>query len=325
MRRVGSGASGMMAMDGLKNGYSAWAYERYESLYESDVDAFFSIMDRPLAQCVRINTLCSSATSLFEQFDRDGIAYEEIGEGVGARVTDTPFSLSSMPSHLMGHFYIQGLAEMAVAPQLVPVQGSLVWDMCAAPGGKTTHLSQLMGDTGAIMATDVSRDKISALCNNVARMGCTNTLTFAADARSWRPPRPPDAILLDAPCTGSGTMRKDPTRKHSRSYKDVMFMQGIQKGLITQAARELGTGGLLLYATCSLEPEENECVVDWALKTLPLSILPLAPTFVQISPGYSSPLGMRLSASVELSGRVHPHKNDSNGMFMALFERLASS
>ncbi len=104
-----------------------------------------------------------------------------------------------------------------------------------------------------------------------------------------------------------------------------MFMQGIQKGLITQAARELKAGGRLLYATCSLEPEENECVVDWALKSLPLSIMPLAPTFVEISPGYSAPLGMRLSTSVELSGRVHPHKNDSNGMFMALFEQKGSS
>ncbi len=314
-----------MAMDGLKNGYPLWAYERYESLYEADMGAFLSCMDRPLAPCVRVNTLRSTATDLFAQFDRDGIAYEEFGNGVGARVTDSPFSLSSMPSHLMGHFYLQGLAEMAVAPQLSPEPGSLVWDMCAAPGGKTTHLSQLMGNTGAILATDVSHDKISALCNNVARMGCINTVTVAADARAWRPPRHPDAILLDAPCTGSGTMRKDPTRKHSRTYQDVMFMQGIQKGLITQAARELKEGGRLLYATCSLEPEENECVVDWALKSLPLSIRPLAPTFVKISPGYSSPLGMRLSTSVELSGRVHPHKNDSNGMFMALFERQGNS
>ena len=180
-----------------------------------------------------------------------------------------------------------------------------------------------MGSTGAILATDVSREKLSALTNNVARMGCTNTIIMSADARHWHAPRPPEYILLDAPCTGSGTMRKDPSRRYSRTMKDVMFMQGIQKGLMSQAARELCDGGRLLYATCSLEPEENECVVDWALHSLPLEILPLGDSFVELSPGYTEPLGMQLSESVGMTRRIHPHRNNSNGMFMALFKKKA--
>lgn len=311
-------------MDG-RNGFAPWAYERYRALYGDDFSEFLSCMDTPLAPSLRVNTLRTTPSKLFSLFDHEGIAYEAIGDGIGAKVTDSPFSLSSMPAHLMGHFYLQGEAEMAVAPQLSPQRGEMVWDMCAAPGGKTTHLSQLMGNTGAIFATDVSRDKLSALVNNIARMGCTNVLTASADARHWAPPRQPEAILLDAPCTGSGTMRKDPTRKSSRTLKDVLFMQGVQKGLLTRAADALPEGGRLLYATCSLEPEENECVVDWALRSLPLLPEPLATTFVELSPGFVHPLDMHLSEEVALSRRVHPHRNDSNGMFMALFSKTGTS
>jgi len=301
-------------------GYAPWARERYERLYGPAADAFFDCMDRPLEPAVRFNTLRTDARSVCTRFDEAGISYTPLG-GVGARIRHAPFALSSMPEHLMGHFYLQGAAEMAVAPQLSPGRDTVVWDMCAAPGGKTTHLSQLMENTGVIIATDVAEAKISALQNNVARLGCTNTVVLRHDARTFSPGTVPDAVLLDAPCTGSGTIRKDPTRKASRTFEDVVFMQGVQKGLLAAAVRALRPGGRVLYATCSLEPEENECVAHWALESLPVEIVPLAPSFVTIAPGFTRPLGMRLSEKVALAGRVHPHESDTSGMFMALFRK----
>lgn len=296
-------------------------YERYKELYGAELDSFLSAIDRPLDTTLRVNTLKTSLNALSAHLRRRGVSLEFI-DTVGMRIIDSPFSLASTPEHLFGHFYLQGAAEMAVAPQLACARNESVWDMCAAPGGKTTHVCQLMGNTGVVVATDVSSSKLQALKNNVARMGCRDTIIIQTDARTFTPSTKFDKVLLDAPCTGSGVMRKDPTRKTSRGQEDIAFMQALQKGLIEKAIASVRPGGTVVYATCSLEPEENEKVIDWALRTQPVKTEPLLASHAVISPAFTAPFGKRLNEGVSLCGRIHPHTNDSNGMFIARLTRL---
>jgi NOL1/NOP2/sun family putative RNA methylase len=194
--------------------------------------------------------------------------------------------------------------------------------MCAAPGGKTTQMAEHMANTGAILATDVSLGKLMALKNNLARMGVVNTIVLRQDARKIKSSARFDKILLDAPCTGSGIIRKDPSRKDSRSLKDISFMSSVQKGLIQKAVMMLKDTGVMVYSTCSLEPEENEILIDWAIRNLPLEVLPYSDSFLEISPGLTCPFGKELDSQVQRCGRIHPHINDTNGMFFAILRKI---
>lgn len=295
---------------------SPYMHERYKQLFGAELDTFLSTIDRPLDTTLRVNTLKTDHDALAARLRKKGVSLESI-DSVGMRVIDAPFSMASTPEHLFGLFYLQGAAEMAVAPQLACARHESVWDMCAAPGGKTTHISQLMENTGVVVATDVSSSKLQALKNNVARMGCHDTIIFQSDARTFTPSMKFDRVLLDAPCTGSGIMRRDPTRKTSRGPEDIAFMHALQKGLLEKAIASVEPGGIIIYATCSLEPEENEKVIDWALRTQPVTTLPLLPSHAVISPAFEAPFGKKLNEGVARCGRIHPHTNDSNGMFIA--------
>jgi len=297
--------------------------KRYRQLYEGRFQTFLEYMDTPLKKALRINTLKTSHIKIGEVLEKKGFSFTSVGDNVGFEINDGPYAISSIPEHLYGHFYIQGVAEMSIAPQLKCEKGDAVWDMCAAPGGKTTHISQLIKNTGVILATDVSSQKLQALRNNVARLGCTNTLIVKADARDINLPSKFDKIMLDAPCTGSGIVRKDPSRKSSRTIEDINFMSSLQKGLLEKAVSSIKREGKILYATCSLEPEENEMVINWAIDSLPVKLLPLDKGVM--SPAFTSPFGKKLNDEIALCGRIHPHVADSNGMFMALIKKTGTS
>ena len=294
---------------------------RYSALYGDEAKDLYKTLSMPLLPSLRVNTLKTSSDELFAIFDEKGVDFVELGDGAGATILRSKFSISSMEQHLYGHYYMQGVAEMAVSPQLGTEAGDLVWDMCAAPGGKTTHIAQLAHNGAEIVATDVSAEKLKALKNNIARTGVTSATVYGKDARDFFYPLRFDKVLLDAPCTGSGIMRKDPSRGVSRTLKDVAFMSGVQKGLLEKAVDDAKDGATILYSTCSLEPEENEEIIDWALGTLDVDLMALDKSFLDIAPGFCSPFGKELDERISLTGRVHPHINDTNGMFIAKLKK----
>ncbi|MHC1604661.1 MAG: NOL1/NOP2/sun family putative RNA methylase [Candidatus Methanofastidiosia archaeon] len=298
-------------------GYKAEFYSRYEKFFGKDFRNFLRYQDMPLKKSIRTNTLKTTSIQLERLLSRKEFRFKKIGDFDGFIIQKEPYSISSLPEHLFGYFYIQGVAEMAVVPQLAPKKGEFVWDMCAAPGGKTTHLSQAMEDKGVIVATDVSDEKIVALKNNVARLGVKNTIIVKKDARTFNISKKFDKILLDAPCTGSGIIRKDPTRKVSRNLSDIFFMQAIQKGLIKKAIDAVKRGGTVLYSTCSLEPEENEFVIDWAIRNLSVEVSPLKKSFLKFSPAFTKSFGRGISHEIGACARIHPYVNDTTGMFIA--------
>jgi len=296
-------------------GYKQETIRRYMDLFGDDTPFLLQANDAEPPLHIRTNTLKISPGEMGNRLRKRGIDLEE--SAYGFQVMSTPFSITSTPEYLLGYFYVQGIAEMHIAPLLRPESHEVVIDMCAAPGGKTTHLAQLMNNDGVILAFDVNKNKIKALKSHIHRLGITNTIIFTMSALNCT--YHCSRILLDAPCTGSGIIRKDPTRKYSRDSTDITFCSQLQKDLLSRGVANLQPGGTLLYSTCSLEPEENEMVIHWALTHLPVEMEPIEFTVGGIAAveGFTAPFGESLHPHITCTRRTLPHIHDSNGMFAA--------
>lgn len=166
-----------------------------------------------------------------------------------------------------GHFFVQDLSAMLVGKVVEPNAGQTVLDMCAAPGGKTTHLAELMGNTGNITARDVTVFKTKQIEENLQRMGITCVGTEVSDALIFNEAdvQKYDKLILDAPCSGLGIIRRKPEIRYNRSLQDIQALSQIQKDMLSLAARYVKKGGELIYSTCTIDPLENDQVIDWFL------------------------------------------------------------
>jgi 16S rRNA (cytosine967-C5)-methyltransferase len=175
-------------------------------------------------------------------------------------------SVTDLPGYTDGSFWVQDAAATLPAQILNPQPGERVLDLCAAPGGKTAQLAA----AGAIV-TAIERDsgRMGTLKGNLARLNLT-VETILADATIWRPEQQFPAILLDAPCSATGTIRRHPDLLHIRKPKDIFALTKLQDALLDAAADMLAPGGRLIYAVCSLQPEEGEARIDAACKRLGL-------------------------------------------------------
>ncbi len=300
-------------------GYSFDNLKRYNEMFGEKLPEFIAANETENKDSIRVNTLKISRNELYERLTENGFILRDI-EDFGFIIEESKFSISSTQENLLGYFYIQGVAEMIVSPILSPNKDDFVVDMCAAPGGKTTHFSAMMENQGLIYAFDINRRRLSALKNNITRLGCLNIAVFNLNGEEITKIKDsPDKILLDAPCTGSGIMRKDSLRKSLKSTHDVIFLSEIQKKLLKAAIQSLKSGGTLLYTTCSLEPEENEFVVQWALDNFDIKLLKIDADIngIPLEKGFNEVFGRKLSDEILLCRRSLPHVHNTNGLFMA--------
>src|SRR6266540_1024896 len=184
--------------------------------------------------------------------------------------------LASLASFREGLFTVQDESSQIAAILLSPQPGERLLDICAAPGGKTTHMAQLMQNRGSIVACDASPCKLDLVTETAARLGITTITTIPLNA--VRPLTPLgeekfDRILVDAPCSGLGVLRRNPEGKWWKNRQNIAELALIQKAILANAANRLAAGGTLLYATCSTMPEENETVVDNFLSHSPDFVL----------------------------------------------------
>jgi 16S rRNA (cytosine967-C5)-methyltransferase len=163
---------------------------------------------------------------------------------------------ASDPRFAAGEYTVQDETSMKVAPLLDPKPGERVLDLCAAPGGKTTQLAELMGGKGRVVAVDLP-DRIGLVAESAKRLGLENVEGVAADGASVSFREPFDAILLDAPCSNTGVLARRPDVRWRLREQDIAGVAELQRRLLENAARLLRPGGRLVYSTCSLEPEEN--------------------------------------------------------------------
>ena len=231
-------------------------------------------------------------------------------------------TLGSTHEYLMGHYYIQDLASMYPVFYLNPQRNDFVLDMAAAPGGKTTHLAQIMENRGHIFAMDNNKKRIKPLVYNLRRCGVRNTTVLHMDANSSHKQEfNTDKILLDAPCTGEGLIREDPSRKTSKSLSEITGMMRKQYSLLQSAIKTVKSGGLIMYSTCSIAPEENEFVIQKALDSHSnIEILSIDDEWGL--PGYINVLGMELSGEMLKTRRLLPHIHNTIGFFYSLLRKI---
>ncbi|HLB02899.1 MAG TPA: 16S rRNA (cytosine(967)-C(5))-methyltransferase RsmB [Nitrospiria bacterium] len=174
-------------------------------------------------------------------------------------------------SYRKGWFYVQDEAAQLVVLALGPRRGEIILDACAAPGGKTTHIAQVMANQGRIIALDVKAQRLRLIRQNCERLGVTNVECFTGDARDLRKltDQQFDRILVDAPCSGLGVLRRNPEGKWYKTEELIPRYARLQSEILEGVSPQLREGGILLYSTCSTEPEENEQVVRGFLKAHP--------------------------------------------------------
>ncbi len=227
-----------------------------------------------------------------------------------------------------GLFYIQSISSMLPALVLDPQEGENILDLCAAPGSKTTQIAALMKNTGKILANDISRERIYRLKGNLRIQGVTNTHVIQKPGQKvWQKfPEIFDRVLLDAPCSLEGRFQEgDVESISSWSPKEVFKLSQRQKWLLRSAFSSVKPGGLLIYSTCTLSPEENEEVVAWLLATesgkatleeVSLDKIPMVDGLVKTS--------QDLPSTLALTKRIFPDGN-FEGFFVAKIRKTSSS
>ena len=216
-----------------------------------------------------------------------------------------PARVDSLPGYRSGGWWVQDAAAALPARALLAgldggIEGRRIADLCAAPGGKT---AQLAASGAQVTALDISPRRLERVAGNLARLGLSAELV-AADLRHWSAPAPFDAVLLDAPCSGTGTIRRHPDIARNKTPDDVIRMAALQRALIDSAAKAVRPGGRLVYAVCSLQPEEGPAPVEAFLAAAPeFERLPVAADEVDGIGPFLTPDGDIRTLPSHLAGR----------------------
>ncbi len=267
-------------------------------------------------QAVRVNLANTDEERLLERLKRNGIQLDKAPFlDAGYWVRRSRVSVGATAEYLLGLYSIQEAAAQIPATLFSDLRGKRVLDACAAPGGKTVHLADLMKNTGVIVALDIDRRRLSALTNHLERCHTRSGVAYCFDARqTQRLKLRFDGILLDVPCSGNFTT--DPEWFRRRTLPDVERNAEIQREILSEAALCLKDDGEIVYSTCSLEPEEDELNMDWAVKNLSLQIEEVnAPG----EKGLTKVFGEELDASVACCRRVWP--GDTQGFFVGKLKK----
>lgn len=214
---------------------------------------------------VRVNTLRVSKSRLIEVLKEQGMEASDGKFVEEAVVIKNPSSISRLEAFKIGYFQVQDESSMLVAKVLDPRPGELIMDVCSAPGGKSTHIAQLMNNEGVVIARDVHEHKIKLIEDSVRRLGLDIIKAEVFDAATIDKNyiEKADRVLVDAPCTGLGIIRRKPDIKWAKNIEDSKEIIELQKKIIATASQYVKPGGTLVYSTCTIGPEENEDVVKW--------------------------------------------------------------
>jgi NOL1/NOP2/sun family putative RNA methylase len=273
-----------------------------------------------LKQAIRINTMNADENEVIKRLSSRGVELEKIPFlSNGYWVTKSKVSVGATTDYLLGLYSIQEAAAQIPATVFTDLKDKTVLDACAAPGGKTIQLADLMRNTGAIIALDVEKRRLTALSNQLERCRVKNTIVYFCDARQASKPKVQfDCVLLDVPC--SGNFAADKRWFKNRTLKDVERNAAVQRDILAEAAKIVKPDGEIVYSTCSLEPEENELNMDWAIRTLNLKTEKLdcygdkAPTDI---------FGKKLDSSIENCRRIWPGL--TQGFFICKLRKRARS
>lgn len=300
--------------------------ERMKALLpdSQDFDAFSKIVHTSPRNFIRCNTLKNTPEQLLERLSKKWSVEQPFTEYpeiflITSRLQ--PGELGNAIEHVLGYYYVQEISSMMSVLALEPQPGEFILDLCASPGSKTTQIAARMQNTGTLMANDFKIDRISILASNLERCGVTNTIITRNDAvvlceKLAKSDFKFDRILLDAPCSGEGTLRSSPKTFLMWNPKVVANLARQQRKLIANALKCLKVGGTLVYSTCTHAPEENESVVHFARTQFPVEVqtlkLPLS-----CRAGVQEWKDDQYDEQVTRCCRIYPQDNDSEGFFVS--------
>lgn len=305
--------------------------ERYKELLGDRYDEFMDYSFSYLRKSIRVNTLKCSVeelkSRLSDRWNLVDVPWCPEGLWISFKGDDEQeerFDIGNIPEHALGYFYVQESASMIPPVVLQAAPGHLVLDMCAAPGSKTSQIAAHMQNEGLLIANDMQGSRLPALGINLQRIGAKNTMvTKMAGQRFGKRGIIFDRILIDAPCSGTGTIRKSMKVLEMWSPKLVSRIAHEQKKLIQAAFDALAVGGEMVYSTCTQEPEENEGVVSWFLgKNETAELLDIELDIIR-SPAVTSFQGFEYDPRVAKCLRIYPQDNDSEGFFVAKIRKKA--
>jgi tRNA (cytosine49-C5)-methyltransferase len=289
---------------------------RYEQL--TDWEDFKKYSLSFLRRSIRINTLLGTVKEITSSIEKKGWILEPIPwckEGFWISHPKRK-DVGNLLEHKLGQIYVQEAASMIPPLVLQPQPGDLVMDMCAAPGSKTTQMAVMMQNKGLIVANDYKGQRLQSLGINVQRSGLTNVLVTKMSGTQFRGFQF-DKILVDAPCSGTGTIRK--SLKTITIWNDKMITKLAREQIrLAQAGfNNLKPGGEMVYSTCSVEPEENEGVVHILLKNNPdAEIVSVKLKGLKLSKPILEFQGIKFNEQLKKSIRIWPQDNDTEGFFV---------
>ena len=262
--------------------------------------------------CLRTNTLKNTREELLAILESEGVVAEPshwTGEGI---VCHSFPALSTLKSLREGLFQVQDESSMLVAHVLDPKPGEFVIDACGAPGGKSTHIGALMQNKGRILSTDIHEHKLAITRENAQRLGISNIETQALDATTIgsKYPDQADRVLVDAPCSGLGVLRRKADSRWRKEESMLQELPKLQSAILHSAADCVKVGGVLVYSTCKTEPEENQEVVESFLQERQDFILQNTGSFLPL-PGHDTNMV-----------QLWPHVDHVDGFFIARLMRM---
>ena len=316
----------------LYYGYSPYLAEKLFNLFTPrEAFAFFEANESPRPVVIRTNTIRTHRRELAQSLINRGVTLEPVGKWskVGLQIFESQVPLGATPEYLAGQYIIMAASSFLPVMALAPQEHERILDMTAAPGGKTTYIAALMKNTGSIFANDSNKNRTKALIGNIHRLGVKNTIVCNYDAKEF--PRVIggfDRVLLDAPCSGTGVIAKDPSVKTNKTEKDFMQLPHLQKQLLLCAIDSVDhsskTGGYIVYSTCSVSIEENEQVVQYALKKRPnVKLVETGLTFGV--DGFVSYMGKQFDPKMKMAKRFYPHAYNVDGFFVSKFKKTGPS
>ena len=247
----------------IQYSHPLWLVKRWALRYGTEIaESVLRANNLPAPLTIRTNTLRTTRQALRAALEAEGVAIAETEHApAGLNILATPQWLRTLQAYRDGWFVVQDQAAQLISLLLSPQPGDTVLDACAAPGGKTTHLAELMQDRGAVVALELDASRMVKIRENSRRLGLTSIATVQGDATSYHEGIY-DRVLIDAPCSGLGVLRRHPDGRWNKNEKTSGERAVLQRGILENCASLLNPGGALVYATCTTEPEENENVIN---------------------------------------------------------------
>ncbi len=305
--------------------------ERMKELLGKDFEKYIKSLEKTPLKSFRVNTLKISPEDLKKRLEEKkwkiNQPFKDYPEIMVMESELLPGEFGRSLEHQLGYYYIQDIASMLPPLILNPKPDETVLDLCASPGSKTTQIAARMQNKGTIIANEISLHRIKILASNLERCGVTNAIItkkegFALCTKLKQEGFLFDKILVDAPCSGEGTIISNSKTLLMWNIKTVFNLSKMQKSLLSSAIEILKPGGEIVYSTCTHSPEEDEEIIDFILKEFPNIKIEKINLPLKFTQGITNWKDQEYAEDVKYSCRIYPHETQTEGFFIAKLKKL---